>query len=278
MKAVMLMLAVTACYTITSLSDKYAVSKAKFSGDAFTFLMCASMSVFIGLTLPFQTLYVTASWQSLAAVLLIAGCKLLEFQMSALVLRQLSAFELKAWLGVTLFISYLTDACYGAELRVMKLVCISAVVFGLVLIAKFGKAHQIEYRTIILPLILYLTAKFGYGLIIRSFTPYISAAMQLFPALVIVALIMLPRAKPKDIFRQNPQGARKIILARIPNAAGMLMENQVIAVSLVNYSLIQPMILVVLFLIALLRKEQYSKLNFIGSMICVIGIVIFQLI
>lgn len=274
----LLMLAVTACYTITSLSDKYAVSKAKFSGDAFTFLMCASMSVFIGLTLPFQELYVTATWQSAAAILLIAGCKLLEFQMSALVLRQLSAFELKAWLGVTLFVSYLTDVFYGAELRVMKLICISVVAYGLALIAKSGRAERIEYRKILLPLILYLAAKYGYGLIIKSFTPYISAAMQLFPALVIVAFIMLPKAKPKEIFKQNPQGAYKIILARIPNAAGMLMENKVIAISLANYSLIQPMILVALFLISLLRKEQHSKWNLIGSMICVIGIVVFQII
>lgn len=47
------------------------------------------------------------------AVLLVAMCKMLEFQMSARVLKQLSAFELKAWLGITLFASYFTDILSG---------------------------------------------------------------------------------------------------------------------------------------------------------------------
>ena len=104
------------CYTITSLSDKYAVSEAKFTGDEFTFLMCSSMSVFLAFTLPFQVLEFTLTWQSFAAIILISVCKLLEFQMSALVLKQLSAFELKAWLGVTLFVSYITDDVHNFRL------------------------------------------------------------------------------------------------------------------------------------------------------------------
>lgn len=36
MNVFILMLAVTACYTITSLSDKYAVAEAKFTGNEFT--------------------------------------------------------------------------------------------------------------------------------------------------------------------------------------------------------------------------------------------------
>ena len=55
------------------------------------------------------------AWKFFAAIALVAVCKMLEFQMSALVLKQLSAFELKAWLGVTLFASYFTDILFGAE-------------------------------------------------------------------------------------------------------------------------------------------------------------------
>ena len=54
MDTVILMLTVTACYTITSLSDKYAAAKARFSGNEFTFLMCSSVSVFLAFTPPFQ--------------------------------------------------------------------------------------------------------------------------------------------------------------------------------------------------------------------------------
>ena len=277
MNVLILMLAVTACYTITSLSDKYAVSEAKFTGDEFTFLMCSSMSVFLAVSLPFQTLEFTLCGQSFAAILLIALCKLLEFQMSALVLKQLSAFELKAWLGVTLFVSYITDILYGAEAEALKFICIAATAVGLILIARSGRSGKIEYGKIAIPLILYLAAKYGYGLVIKAFTPYISPTVQLLPALVIVAIVMLFRIKPSEIIKKNRQGTLKVILARIPNTAGMLFENAVIAISLSNYSFIQPMILVTLFIIGLIRREQHSRLNLIGSVICITGVVMFQI-
>ena len=277
-EAIIMMLGVTACYTISSLSDKYAVSKAKFSGNEFTFLMCFSMSVFLALTLPFQKLYFTFTWQSFVAILLIALCKLSEFQMSALVLKELSAFELKAWLGITLFVSYITDVFYGADMRILKIFCIALTVTGLVFIAKSGKESKTNYKKIAIPLILYLAAKYGYGLIIKAFTPYIAPTVQLLPALVLITLLMLFFIKPTEILKKNKEGALKVVLARIPNTIGMLLENAVIAISLASYSFIQPMILVVLFFIGLIRKERCSRLNLIGGIICVIGVVAFQLV
>lgn len=278
MEVWILMLAVTACYTISSLSDKYAVSEAKFSGNEFTFLMCSSMFVFLACTLPFQTLYFSTSWQSFLAVGLISGCKMLEFQMSALVLKQLSAFELKAWLGVTLFVSYLTDVVGGAQLNGLKLMSIAITVLGLVFIAKSGREGNIQYRSIVIPLILYLGVKYGYGLVIKAFTPYVSPTMQLMPAMGILALIVLIRIKPKELIQKNKKGVLVVILARIPNTAGMLIENAIIAISLANYSFVQPMILVSLFIIRVLRREKYTKLNFLGSMVCMLGVVLFQLL
>ena len=102
--------------------------------------------------------------------------------------------------------------------------------------------------------------------------------MQLLPALVLIAIIMFFMIKPSEIVKKNKQGALKVILARIPNVIGMLLENAVISISLANYSFIQPMILVALFFIGLIRKEQCSKLNLIGSVICVIGVVLFQIV
>lgn len=278
MNVFILMLAVTTCYTITSLSDKYAVAEAKFTGNEFTFLMCSSMSVFIALSLPFQKIYFVMSWQAFAAILLVAVCKMLEFQMSALVLKQLSAFELKAWLGVTLFASYITDVFYGASLQAAKLICISLTVLGLIFIAKSAKQSKTDYRKIVFALILYLISKYGYGLVIKSFSPYISSTMQLLPALLLITLVLLTKIKPIQLLRKNPEGASKVILARIPNAIGMLLENAIISISLVNYSFIQPMILVTLFIIGLIRREKRSRLNLIGSMICIVGIIAFQII
>lgn len=276
MNVVILMLAVTACYTICSLNDKYAAAKANFSGDEFTFLMCSSMSVFLALSLPFQNLSFSLTWQSFLAVLLVEMCKMLEFQMSARVLKQLSAFELKAWLGITLFASYFTDILFGSELNIIKLICIFATAAGLVFIARSSKGG-VNYKQIILPLVLYLVSKYGYGLIIRSFSPYASSTMQLLPAMVIISLIMLPRVHIRELIKNNRSGVVKVVLARIPNTLGMLLENAVISISLANYSFIQPMILVTLFVIGLIRREKRSRLNLIGSMICIVGIVAFQL-
>lgn len=276
MNVVILMLAVTACYTICSLNDKYAAAKANFSGDEFTFLMCSSMSVFLALSLPFQNLSFSLTWQSFLAVLLVAMCKMLEFQMSARVLKQLSAFELKAWLGITLFASYFTDILFGSELNIIKLICIFATAAGLVFIARSSKGG-INYKHIILPLVLYLVSKYGYGLIIRSFSPYASSTMQLLPTMVIISLIMLPRVHIRELIKNNRNGVVKVVLARIPNTLGMLLENAVISISLANYSFIQPMILVTLFVIGLIRREKRSRLNLIGSIICIVGIVAFQL-
>ena len=68
-----------------------------------------------------------------------------------------------------------------------------------------------------------------------------------------------------------------VILARIPNTAGMIMENAVITISLANYSLIQPMILVTLFVIGLIRREAASKENIIGGVLAIAGVLGFQL-
>lgn len=276
MNVVILMLAVTACYTICSLNDKYAAAKANFSSDEFTFLMCSSMSVFLALSLPFQNLSFSFTWQSFLAVLLVAMCKMLEFQMSARVLKQLSAFELKAWLGITLFASYFTDILFGSELNIIKLICIFATAAGLVFIARSSKGG-VNYKQIILPLVLYLVSKYGYGLVIRSFSLYASSTMQLLPAMVIISLIMLPRVHIRELIKNNRSGVVKVVLARIPNTLGMLLENAVISISLANYSFIQPMILVTLFVIGLIRREKRSRLNLIGSIICIVGIVAFQL-
>ena len=104
-----LMLMVVLCYTICSLSDKYAVAKIKFNGNELTFLMAAATALFMTFTLPFVDTRVIWGIPAVAAILLLTASKMLEFQMSALILQDMSAFELKAWLGICLFVSYFTD-------------------------------------------------------------------------------------------------------------------------------------------------------------------------
>ena len=218
------------------------------------------------------------AWKFFAALALVAVCKMLEFQMSALVLKQLSAFELKAWLGVTLFASYFTDILFGAEPSALKIICIIATAIGLVFIASLSNDGKVNYKQIIILLILYLVSKFAYVLVIKGFTPYVSSTMQLLPAMIILSLLLLPKVSVGELIKKNRSGVIKVVLARIPNTIGMLFENAVISISLANYSFIQLMVLVTLFAIGLIKREKRSVLNMVGSIVCIIGVVAFQLV
>lgn len=273
-----MMLLVVFCYTICSLSDKYAVAKAKFNGNEFTFLMAAATAVFLTATLPFVDTKVIWGLPAVLSILLITASKMLEFQMSARVLIQMSAFELKAWLGLCLFMSYFTDIVRKTEtFSVIRLLFIVVTVAGLFMIAQAGKM-TIHYGKILLPLAVYLIAKYGYGLVISASKPYISSTMVLYFALILLALILLPSARPAQIFQKNRGGGLFVVVTKIPNVIGLLGENAVIAVSLSNYSFIQPMILVVLFFIGIFRKEEHSRLNIAGGIVCILGIIGFQLV
>ncbi len=278
MNEFILMLSVTACYTFTSLSDKYAVSRAKLKSSEFTFLMCFSLSVFLCISLPFQKIRVTLCPSAVAAVLLVALCKMGEFQMSAVVLEQLSAFELKAWLGLTLFASYFTEVFCGKELEASKLFCLVLTAAGLFLIAKPDGKGPAGYKKIAVPLFLYLASKYGYGIAVRKFSAVISPTLQLLSALILCFIILLPFVNPVQMIQNNPRGVSRVVLARIPNTIGMLMENAVIAISLTAYSLIQPMILAALFFIGFLQKEKKTKTGLAGGLLCVFGIILFQVV
>ena len=167
-----LLILVVVCYTICSLSDKYAVSTAKFNGDELGFLMAAATAVFMACCLPFLDRTITLSWQSFAAIGLLCLSKILEFKLSAIILDEISAFELKAWLGITLFMSYATDIFLGEKPSIFKFLFIVLTVAGLVFIAKSGRTDSgnINYRRIVVPLVFYLLARYGYGIERRRIT------------------------------------------------------------------------------------------------------------
>ena len=280
-----LMLLVVACYTICSLSDKYAVAKLKFDGNSLTFLMAAATSLLMIFYLPFDSRVFVMSWQSFAAILLMALSKLLEFRLAAVILTEMSAFELKAWLGITVFLSYGIDLVSGTSAlglnTVWKFAFIALSAAGLFMIARSG-GKKIDYRRIILPLVGYLLAKLGYGLIVSfvcSFggVAYISPTLSLFFALVLLAVALAPKVHPIKLFKEKTKGAMFVSLTKIPNVIGLVCENMVAAESMANYSFIQPMILVALFFIGLIKREECTRLNIIGGIVCIAGIIGFQL-
>lgn len=271
------MLLVVACYTICGLSDKYSVAKLKFDGNSFTFLMALPTAVLLLPLMPFSDLHIELCWQSVLAAVLIMISKLLEFKMSALVLTEMSAFELKAWLGLCLFASYAIDIIMAADtFNVLKLLAIGVTAVGLFMIARSEKEH-INYKKIVIPLFLYLLSKFGYGFIITASAPYISSYFALLFGLILLAAVLIPFVHPIKPVRYKPKGCAFVALTKIPNALGLVLENAVIATSMTNYSFIQPMIMVALFFIGLVRKESTKAINITGSIICIAGIASFQL-
>lgn len=281
-----LMLAVVACYTITSLSDKYAVAKLKMNGNTLTFIMAAATSLFMLAYLPFDSRHFDGSITAYLAIVLMAASKMLEFQLSAIILKEMSAFELKAWLGLTVFLSYGTDLLLQKELiettgDILKMVCrfgfIAVTAAGLFMIAKAG-GKKINYRKILLPLAGYLLSKFGYGLIVNFTQDSASPTLSLFFALVILTAVLAPLVHPVKLCRDQPKGVLIVGLTKIPNVVGLVLENIVAAQSMANYSFIQPMILVSLFFIGVIRKEECTRLNIIGGIVCIAGILGFQLV
>lgn len=287
---ILMMLLVVAMFTITSLNDKYAVSKAKMNGYELTFLMSAGTVVFMGLMLPFlkaSDRFITLCPQTVVAILLIALCKLLEFSMSAKILLSMSVFELKAWLGITLFMSYFTDVFRGQPLEVRKIAFICVTALGLVFIAVSGR-NQVNYKKIAIPLVLYLLQSYGYGFVITGAEKYTSSTMTLFFALILLAVILIPLAKPWAIAKKSPEKSKGVLLvlsSKLPNAVGLIVMNYVAVLSLTSYAFIQPMILIVIFLMGLLPKknkeeasQKPSTLSFVGSILCVVGIILFQFV
>ncbi len=273
-----LMLLVVVCYTICSLSDKYSVAKLKMEGNAFTFLMAAPTSILLLFMLPFSDTHFILSWQAILAVILIAVSKLLEFKLATIILREMSAFELKAWLGLCLFLSYATDIFIGTStFNIIKIIAIIVTAVGLFMIAKSENEH-INYKKIIIPLFFYLLAKYGYGMIITASAEYISSYLALLFGLILLAIVLIPFAKPITLFKTKFKGSMFVALTKIPNAIGLVLENMVIATSMTNYAFIQPMIMVTLFFIGIIRKESTKLLNIIGGIICIIGILGFQLV
>lgn len=276
-----LMLIVVVCYTICSLSDKYAVAELKMNGNTLTFLMAAATSLFMLAYLPFDSRHFDGSFTAFLAIILMACSKMLEFQLAAIILKEMSAFELKAWLGLTVFLSYGTDLILGSAAlgmtTVWKFCFIAVTAAGLFLIAKAG-GEKIDYKKILLPLVGYLLCKFGYGLIVTFTGGSISPTLSLFWALVILAVILAPFVHPIKLCRENTRGVLFVGLTKIPNVAGLILENIVAQQSMANYSFIQPMILVALFFIGVIRKEECTKLNIIGGIVCILGIVGFQII
>ena len=146
------------------------------------------------------------------------------------------------------------------------------------MIAKTGKKN-VNYKKIVVPLILYLLSRYGYGIAVTWINKVgcISSDMALFAALIILAVILFPKSDIISLAKRKPKEVSIVALAKIPNVLGLILENAVIAISLTNDSFIQPMILITILIIGMFQKtERPTGWNLAGSIICAVGILGFQ--
>ncbi len=128
-------------------------------------------------------------------------------------------------------------------------------------IAKSGRTDSgnINYRRIVVPLVFYLWQRYGYGIVVRASENYISRPWRCSFALILMAIILLPRAKPLEIFKKNQKGCMVVVLTKIPNVAGLLAGERCYCCESCECVIYQPMILCSLFVIALIRKKSLSQ-------------------
>jgi multidrug transporter EmrE-like cation transporter len=257
------------------------------------------------LFMPFLNLSARLCPQTLGIAALLVIDKLGEFYMAAVCLSVLSAFEVKAWLGLALFLSYASDCLlFGESVSAAKIICLPFACLGLMMIAsggevgeeKNGAAEKRRALIRILPaLAMYIIAKYAYGLIMRMGEPYLTKNTGLFISMIaltaIMAAVIYPRKSQGKTLLNRLYAARErvcdyaeykkmlliVFATRLPNIAGLLAENALIGISLTLYSFVQPLILVTLFFISVIKREKFTRKNLAGSLICIAAIFAFEL-
>lgn len=276
-----MILLASGCFILCSLSDKYAVSRVKMSGIELTCVMAAGTALVLTILLPFMGYEFHFSWQGAAFIALVALDKTMEFGLSAIVLREMSAFELKAWVGLTLFASYFLDSIlYSSDITLFGLLFIAVALVGLFMIAAANR-KQVRYLKIAVPLLFYLIAKVGYGLIMTKAEAFMPRNIVLYFALILLAVVLAPFCKWKVLFTEKRKGTIITFAAKIPNAVGLLAESAVIATSMTGFSLIQPITMVALFFVGILLKDKEQNntpTGIIGGVITILGVIGFQLL
>lgn len=276
----LLLLITSGCYAVCTIADKIAVDKHKVDRNSFTFLMGLSSCFFMFPLIAFTDTYIKSGYESIAYILIVVIIKMLEFYTSAIIFTKLTGFEVKAWLGVSIILSYFTNVIIKAQpFSTPKIISVFIICVGLYFIAgdKTSKTSN-KYKGIFIPLALYIVSKYAYGLIIKKGSEFISPNLCVFISLLILTIIFAIKVSPRVLFIEKRKGSLLVFLARIPNTIGLFAENILITVSLTLYSLEQPLILAILFTTSLLRKEKLSKRKIFGNVVCVLGVFVFYLV
>ena len=257
-------------YAASSLGDKFIAAKLKCSAFEFSFWVGLTTAAFLSLLLPLMGWRFSFTLASGAVLVSLIGLKIVEFYTSALLLKRVSAYELKAWLSLNVPISFFADLIFGkAAWFAWILPCTAVLVVGVTLVA-MGEGGGRRSGGVVFLCFLYITSKFLYGFCMNALPAGCNSVSVLILVMVGVVLLQLPFVDLFAFFRKK--GLAAGALTRIPNAGGLLTEAFAASQSLLLYALVQPMQLALLFLTALVGREKTGAYKLIGTLVTLVAV------
>lgn len=186
----------------------------------------------------------------------------------AILLKTSSAYELKAWLGINIVLSYFVNVTRGIETLEAGVLVFSLVLFlGIYMIVS---AEKWSRKSIILCL-LYILSKLLYGLMPGMLSAKCNTTSALFIVMLVIAIVNIPMISPKEIVRK--EGLKEAVMTRIPNAIGLMTEVIAAKQNVFFYTMVQPAQLTLLFVVSIIKKEIMSQKKKYGSILCIIAVI-----
>lgn len=264
-----------ACYTVSSIEDKRITSKLKCTPAEFAFIVSSATMARIGAAMPFIGWGFVFSMHNCLILLALAAAKIIEFYTSAILLKTVSAYELKAWLGINIVCSYYYNAINGVYAWNPWVILFSILLFiGIAMIVSGQNVSRKERRysrwVLCLLFLLFIGSKFLYGLMFGLMTHGCEATSVLFIVMLLTAFIQLSKIQIRDV--TGRKGITGAVVSRIPNAAGLILEVFVAMQDVFLYAMIQPVQLAVLFLFSIVKKEPMGGRKLAGSILCLLSV------
>lgn len=260
-------------YSITAYGDKYISAKLKCTPEEYTFLVSLVTVFWLVLCLPFTGWRLGINRISIFFLVCLVIWKVLEFYTTAVLLKHMEPYELKAWLGINVILSYGINLWEGrSSLQVSILLPALCLLTGIGLILTDKQGSPGGLKKYIAVCLLYILSKFMYGLQMGKIAQYGNSVTILILVLTAVALIQLPRLPKRNL----PAGREMtgVIMSRLTNAAGLMTEAEAAAANIFFYTLIQPLQLFVLFVACLITGRQMDRRKRTGSILCVAAVLL----